>query len=117
MQQINIITDSPYQEFSYILEDGKLVTFTLRFLPTQGRWLLDIADDNGFSVNGIFVCTHVNLLDKWHNIIKYGINISTNDKNDPFMLNDFSSGYAVFCVLNEDEKNRATKYLSGELDD
>lgn len=114
MQLITTITNNPYQEFSYVLEDGKKVTFTLRYLPTQRRWLLDVVDGHGFEVYGLYVCTSVNLLDKWHNILKYGVNISTNDKVDPYMVDDFSSGYAYFAMLSESEKNEATKYLSGE---
>ena len=113
MQIITTITSSPYQEVSYVLEDGKKVTFTLRFLPTQGRWLLDVSDANGFEVHGLYVCCHPNLLDKWHNILKYGVNIATDDMADPFTLEDFSSGYAVFSILNEEEKESMTEYLDG----
>jgi len=113
MQAITTIDNSAYQKFSYILDDGKTAKITLRFLPTQHRWVLDIKDENGFEASGVFVCCHPNILDKWNNIIKYGINISTDDKCDPSMQTDFSSRYAFFSILNEDEKNEATRYLNG----
>ena len=111
MQIITTITSSPFQEFSYVMENGERVTFTMRFLPTQRRWLLDISDANGFEVRGLYVCCHPNLLDKWHNIIKYGINIATDDMADPFTNEDFSSGYATFSILNEKEKDSMTEFL------
>lgn len=113
MQQINIIDSDAYQEFSYILESGIKTTVVLRFFPTQRRWVMDISDDNGFSVKGIFVCCHANILDKWHNIINYGIQISTNDMIDPYRQEDFESGYASFVFLNEFEKDAVTGYLNG----
>lgn len=113
MQIITTIDSNAYQRFSYILDDGTVATFTLRFLPTQNRWLLDVEDETGFKVTGIFVCCHPNLLDKWNNIIKYGINVSTNDAIDPFNQDDFESGYAFFSILSGDEINQATDYLNG----
>lgn len=113
MQIITTLTSNPYQEFSFVMEDGKLATFTLRYLPTQRRWLLDVSDANGFEVHGLYVCTHVNLLDKWHNILKYGLNVSTNDRVDPFELTDFESGYANIAILNEAEVKEATEFLNG----
>lgn len=113
MKIITTITSNPFQEFSYVMEDGKRTTFTLRFLPTQRRWLLDVSDANGFEVHGLYVCCHPNLLDKWHNILKYGVNIATDDKADPFGVDDFESGYASFSILNNDEKMQATEFLNG----
>ena len=113
MQVITTINSNPYQEFSYIMEDGKKATFTLRFLPTQGRWLMDVSDANGFEIHGLYVCCHPNLLDKWHSIVKYGINVSTNDKADPFTSDDFESGYAMLSILDEGEKKEATEFLNG----
>lgn len=113
MQQVNIIDSDAYQEFSFILDSGIKATVTLRFFPTQRRWVMDISDENGFSANGIFLCCHPNILDKWHNIIDYGIQINTNDMVDPYRQEDFESGYASFVFLNEQEKNSITEYLNG----
>lgn len=113
MQIISTIDNNAYQSFSYILDDGKRVTIVLRYMPTQTRWVMDVSDENGFEVNGIFVCCNPNLLDKWNNIIKYGINVATEDGIDPTMIDDFSSGYAMFSLLNEEEVQQATEYLNG----
>ena len=113
MQRITIIDSEPYQEVSYILDSGVKTTLTLRFLPTQRRGLLDVKDENGFEVKGLYVCCHANLLDKWHNVIDYGISISTNDMIDPYRQEDFESGYAYFCMLDSQEKQSVTEYLNG----
>ena len=113
MQRITIIDGDAFQEFSYILESGVKTTITLRFLPTQKRWLMDISDENGFRVNGIYVCCSPNLLDKWHNIIKYGIAVNTDDMVDPYRQEDFQSGYAFLSMLDDEEKKAITRYLDG----
>lgn len=113
MQVISTIDSNPYQKFSYILDDGSRATIILRFFPTQNRWVMDISDENGFEANGIFVCCGPNILDKWHNVIKYGINIATEDGIDPSMQDDFATGYAMFSMLDEKETKEATDYLNG----
>lgn len=113
MQVISTIDNNAYQKFSYILDDGSRANIVLRYLPTQNRWVMDISDENGFEVNGIFVCCCPNILDKWHNVIKYGINIATEDGIDPSLQDDFATGYAMFSMLNEKEMKEATRYLNG----
>ena len=113
MQEVTIIDSDAYQDFSYILESGLKTTITLRFFPTQKRWVMDVSDENGFSVNGIFVCCHPNLLDKWHNLIDYGIQVNTDDGVDPYRQEDFESGYASFSFLDSAEKRAITEYLNG----
>lgn len=113
MQLITTLDGSAYQQVSYILDDGTTTTLTFRFLPTQMRWVLDVKDENGFEVNGVFLCCHPNILDKWHNLIKYGINVSTTDSIDPFRQDDFYTGYAFVAILNETETKKATDYLNG----
>ena len=113
MQLITTLDGGAYQEVSYILDDGQKATMTLRFMPTQGRWVMDISDENGFEAKGLFVCCYPNILDKWHNVLKYGINISTTDGIDPFRQDDFETGYAYICMLNEEETKQATDYLDG----
>lgn len=113
MQRIANIGEEAYQEVSYILDSGNLATLTLRYLPTQRRWLLDVVDENGFEVHGLYVCCHPNLLDKWHNIIKYGISVSTEDGVDPYRQEDFETGYAFLAMLDSNEVEITTRYLDG----
>ena len=113
MQRITTIDSDAFQEVSYILDSGVKTKLTLRFLPTQRRWLLDVSDDNGFEVNGLYVCCHPNLLDKWHNVINYGISVTTEDSVDPYRQEDFVTGYAFLAMLDNEEKEITTRYLDG----
>lgn len=113
MQLITTLGSESFQEVQYILDSGLKTTLTLRYLPTQRRWLLDVSDDNGFEVHGLYVCCSPNLLDKWHNVIDYGINVATDDMIDPYRQEDFETGYAFLAMLDSDEKEQATEYLDG----
>lgn len=113
MQLITTLGSESFQEVQYILDSGVKTTLTLRYLPTQRRWLLDVSDENGFEVHGLYVCCSPNLLDKWHNIIDYGINVATDDMIDPYRQEDFETGYAFLAMLDSDEKEQATEYLDG----
>lgn len=113
MQLITTINEEAYQEFSYVLDSGVKTTITLRFLPTQRRWLLDVSDENGFTVYGLYACCSPNILDKWNNVIDYGISINTDDKVDPYRQEDFASGYAFLCFLDKEEKESVTRFLNG----
>lgn len=113
MQLITTLGSESFQEVQYILDSGVKTTLTLRYLPTQRRWLLDVSDDNGFEVHGLYVCCSPNLLDKWHNVIDYGINVATDDMIDPYRQEDFETGYAFLAMLDSDEKEQATEYLDG----
>lgn len=113
MQRITTIDGDAFQEVSYILDSGTKAKITLRFLPTQRRWLLDVSDDDGFEVHGLYVCCSPNLLDKWHNVIKYGISVSTDDMVDPYRQEDFQSGYAYLAMLDSEEQDAITRYLDG----
>ena len=112
MKQITTIDSNPSQSLYFITDDGIKLHFTLRFFPRLQRWSLDIESDD-FNVNGVNVLTHPNILDKFNNLITYGINISTTDGLDPWRVDDFESGYASFNVLNEDEKEMVTRFLDG----
>lgn len=113
MELITTLDESAYQEVSYILESGIKTTLTLRFLPTQRKWLLDVSDENGFEIKGIYVCCHPNLLDKWHSIIDYGINVATDNMVDPFRQEDFATGFAFLAMMNKEETDKTTEYLNG----
>jgi len=113
MQRLTVLDSDAYQEVSYILEDGTKTTITLRFLPTQRRWLIDVKDENGFEVNGLYACCHPNILDKWHSEIDYGISITTDNGVDPYRQEDWESGYAFLAMLDSEEKKETTEYLNG----
>lgn len=112
MKRLSTLNSQPYQEISYITESSLKVTLTFRFLPTQMGWVVDIVSDK-FNVYGIKLCCSPNLLDKWHNVLDFGINVTTDDGYDPFRLDDFESGYCYVCITNKEETKNTVDYLNG----
>lgn len=113
MKRISTLTANPYQKVTFITESGKDAVFVFRYLPTQQRWIFDLEYDGSFIANGIAVCCHPNLLDKWHNILDFGINVTTDTGLDPFEVTAFDDGSCFVSILNKEEKNQATEYLNG----
>lgn len=113
MKRITTLTDNSYQQISFVTESGKELDMVFRYLPRQYYWVVDITYNKKFVLNGIRICCHPNLLDKWHNILDFGINVTTDDGLDPMTVDCFSSNYCFFCILNNEEKNQATEYLNG----
>ena len=116
MKQIDTISSEAYQSLYFITEDGIQLHFTLRFFPRNQQWVLDLESDD-FNVYGLVVCCNGNLLDKFHNLLTYGIVISTIDGLDPWRVTDFEDGNASFYVLNKDELKSVTGFLNGEQSD
>ena len=113
MKLYTTITSQPSQDFYIITDDSKKVDIHLYFLPTQESWFIDITCEN-FTVKGIRVSRSPNILDKYHNILTFGINISTADGYDPWRITDFEDGYASFILLNEEELKSVTELLNGK---
>jgi hypothetical protein len=113
MKLYTTINSQPNQRFYVITDDAKQVEIHLYFLPTQESWYMDLTCED-FSVNGIKIVRYPNILDKYRNLITFGINISTEDGLDPWRITDFSDGYASFILLNKDDVKDATRFLDGE---
>jgi len=112
MKQITTIDSTASQSIFFATEDKKILHFTFLFNPRQQAWFMDIESEK-FNLYGIQICCHPNILDKYRNIITFGIAITTEDGYDPWRINDFESGYASFCVLNQDELKEVTGLLDG----
>ena len=113
MKQLTTISSSSKQSIYFQLEDGSIIHFTFLFEPRQQAWFMNLESEK-FNVYGIQLCCHLNILDKYHNIINYGVSISTDDGFDPWRITDFEDGYAAFCVLNATELKETTEFLNGE---
>ena len=112
MNIISTLNANPYQRVSFLTESGKEAVFVLRYLPTQKGWFVDLSYGD-FAVYGIRVCCSPNLLDKWHNILDFGVNVMTDNGLDPFEITAFDNGSCFFSILTNDEKKQATEYLDG----
>ena len=113
MRQISTIDSTANQSIYFASETGRLIHFTFSFNPRQQAWFLNVESDT-FSVYGLQICVHPNLLDKFHNLIDFGVYIMTEDGLDPWRVTDFESGYSSFYVLNKEEVKATTEFLDGE---
>lgn len=112
MRKISSLTSSPNQSVTIVTQEGIYYKLNFRFLPTQMYWVMDIISDNFEVYNQRIGCT-VNILDKYHNILKFGLAIWTIDGLDPMSVEDFETGYAEVYIFDEEEKEKITEYLDG----
>ena len=113
MKRLSILTSNPYQTVTFTTNSGKNVVMNFRYMPTQQRWFLDLTYGDTFAVNGLAVLCHPNILDKFHNILDFGINVTTDTGLDPTELTCFEDGSCFVCMLDSNEKEQATEYLDG----
>lgn len=106
------LQDYPYQELTIVTSDGESFTLTLRYLPTQYYWILDI-DGEAFSVHGLRLCNSPNMLDKYLNICPFGLKVDTVDDIDPMTVDAFTTGYCTIKYLNHDECLLIREYFNG----
>ena len=112
MREITTLDSNPHQSLYFVTEDGQNLHLTFSFKPRIQAWTLDIESDN-FNVYGIQLCCSKNILDKYNNILDYGINIETTDGFDPWRETDFETGYCSLSFLNKEELEQVTEYLDG----
>lgn len=107
MQRVDNISNESIQSTKIVLADGSIVTLTLRFNPALERWVFDISRDD-FSLQGLNMCLHPNLLRPWRNVIPFGLSCTSNDGIDPTLQDDFlpdsdGNSRAVLYVLDASE--------------
>ena len=113
MRILSTLDSNPRQTIYFTTDDKQRIKLSFYFLPTQSGWFVDI-DTEGFKLNGTRIFAYPNILDKYHNIIIWGINVSTLDGLDPYQVTDFSSGYCQISILDEDEVNKVKDFLDGK---
>ena len=102
MKYLNRIDAVAFQRFYLIGNAGQRIEMTLRFLPTQESWMMDIKYLD-FELNGIMVVASPNLLRAFKKIIPFGIVCNCPDEVDPAFINDFSSQRCNLYLLSAAE--------------
>lgn len=107
MQKFDNLSDEAMQSAKLVMADGSVVTLTLRFNPALERWVFDISR-NEFSLNGLNICVHPNLLRPWRNIIPFGLACTSTDGVDPTLISDFlptdtGDAHVVLYLLDSTE--------------
>lgn len=102
MQRITEFTDAPRQKISVQTEDNETFDIIIAFLEQQSKWVFSLKY-NDFILNNHALVYAENILRRYKNILPFGISIITEDGQDPFLFDDFSSGRAEFYVLNSED--------------
>ena len=102
MRFLNRITNDAHQRYFLTGNDDETITMTLRYLPSQESWFMDIAY-NDFTVFGLRVVKSINLLRQWRNILPFGISCYSKDILDPVFIDDFQSERCALHLLDAEE--------------
>lgn len=104
MQLIDRLTDDAIQQYNLLGDAGQQISFTLRYLPRQSRWLFDITYLD-FTLNGVALTVALNALREFKNILNFGLAVSSTDGFEPQFIEDFLSGRIKIYLLNQAEVN------------
>lgn len=99
MLQISNLTDNANQETTVLLEDNSSAVFVFRYLPVVQRWVFDVTYGS-FSLKGVNLCAHPNLLRAYRQRIPFGLSVVVPDGADPFDINDFVNNRVLLYVLD-----------------
>lgn len=108
---LNTLTDSAYQSVSFVTEESEDVTLTLRFIPSQETWYLDV-ESASLTTRGLALTSFIDLLDPYHNNITWGLYVWSQDGFDPWRIDDFSSGRIKLAVFEGLERAIMQEYLN-----
>lgn len=115
MRTLTRLDSNPKQVIYFTTEDKQRIKFYFYFLLTQQGWFVDIEVDD-FKLYGTRLCVLPNLLEKYSNIIDWGLNVWTKDGIDPFQVTDFSTGYCEVSVLDKSEVQYVKDVLNGKIE-
>lgn len=110
MRFINKLSSAPNQRSILTGNPGQRITLSVRYLPTQQTWLMDI-EAEGFVLRGAAIVNGVNLLRNYRNLIPFGLVCATDDGVDPAGVEDFESGYARLYLLDRAEVEQVEAVL------
>lgn len=100
MKYINKITNDAQQRLILTGIRGLQITLTMRFMPRIQRWIMGISYGD-VSIQGIPVCTSLNLLRQYKNVLPFGISCATTNQLDPYTVDDFANQTANLYLLDE----------------
>lgn len=102
MNYLNKIDAKAYQRFFLTGNVGQRITLTLRYMPTQEAWFMDVEYED-FKLNGIKVTNSPNILRKYRNKIPFGFLCIVSDGLEPFFIDDFVNRRVDLYLLNAED--------------
>lgn len=99
MQQITITENSKIQ-----IINAKNETFNgyINYNSSRQGWFLDLESEN-FKIYGIRLTSVPNILRQWQDKLGFGICVITENKSEPFFIEDFNTGRAKMYLLEPDD--------------
>ena len=74
----------------------------INYNSSRQGWFLDLVSEN-FSIYGIRITSVPNILRQWQKKLGFGIGVLTENKSEPFFLEDFNTGRAKMYLLEPDD--------------
>lgn len=103
MKILSGFTSQPKQQMTFVLDDGSTVALFMEYRTQQLGWFADIAWQDTWEVTGLRLTASPNLLQKWQNLVPFGLSILTKNDVEPLNVDDFSDGTATVYLLNADD--------------
>ena len=101
MTEITGLQAVTYQTFNHALSDG-VIYFKMAYRIAVQMWFIDITYKTKI-IKGLRVCANINILDHWKKTLPFGVMVkmAENGSNEPFLIDDFSTGRAVLYILSD----------------
>lgn len=113
MYRIQQITVDPIQKQSLLLTDGSAVTIQMRFVEQQYGWFIDELTHGDFTLKGLRITNHYNMLMPFRNRIPFGLACISDNDREPTQKEDFFSEASKLYILSEDEVDYFTELVNG----
>lgn len=114
MKQITSLTSEYKQNLTISIDTGKILKLNFRYSETQSCWFYEFTYE-GFRAGWYTLVNSPNMLREFQNILPFGIGCSTIDGQDPYFINDFTSGRAKVYILTKDEVFQIGRDLYGKI--
>lgn len=102
MYQLTSLNSEPKQEIPFLLSDNSRIIFYFEYKPNQLGWFFDFTY-NGQSYKNIRLTTNYNILECFKPYIPFGVCCDTPDGEEPYDIDDFSTGYAKVYILTKED--------------
>lgn len=99
MQQITITENSTIE---IINAQNETYTGYINYNSSRQGWFLDLVSES-FSIYGIRMTSVPNILRQWKDRLGFGVCVLTENKSEPFFLEDFNTGRAKLYLLEPDD--------------
>lgn len=103
MYQITSLTKSNTQKFTVNISDVASVEIELQYFATQESWFISMTSGD-FAIKNQRLCISKNFLDKYKNIINFGLMVKSLDGGEPLFQNDFTYPRIQLFILTDEEK-------------